>query len=51
MNFIKTQKGLNVLILDISDVDFVQNPECYHKMVQIILNHSTNEQRLVIEKI
>jgi len=51
MNFIKTQKGLNVLILDISDVDFVQNPESYHKMVQIILNHSTNEQRLVIKKI
>jgi len=51
MNFIKTQKDLNVLILDISDIDFVQNPEYYHKMVQIILNHTANEQGLVIEKI
>ena len=51
MNFIKTQKTLNVLILDISDVDFVQQPEYYHKMVQIILNHSVAEDRLVIKKI
>jgi deoxyadenosine/deoxycytidine kinase len=51
MNFIKTQKNLNVLILDISDVDFVQQPEYYHKMVQIILNHSVAEDRLVIKKI
>ena len=51
MNFIKTQKDLNVLILDISDIDFVLNPEYYHKMIQIILNHSVTKDRLIIKKI
>jgi deoxyadenosine/deoxycytidine kinase len=51
MNFIKMQKDLNVLILDISDIDFVQEPKYYHKMLQTILNHSDSDERLIIKKI
>jgi len=53
MNFIKTQKDLNILILDISDIDFVKNPEFYQKMVQQIFLHSQQktETGLVIQKI
>lgn len=51
MNFIKTQKDLNVLILDISDIDFVKNQEYYHKMVHTILTHHTQKEHLVIKKI
>ncbi len=49
MNFIKTQKDLNVLILDISDIDFVKNPEYYHKMVEIITDRKETDikQRIV----
>jgi len=39
MNFIKTRKDLNILILNISSIDFVQNPEYYQQMLQKILNH------------
>jgi len=45
MNFIKTQKDLNVLILDISDIDFVKNPEYYYQMVHKILNHAQKEKQ------
>jgi len=51
MNFIKTQKDLNVLILDISHIDFVKDPKYYHQMVQRILSHSTQEKQLIIEKL
>ncbi len=51
MNFIKTQKDLNILILDISDIDFVKNPEFYHKMVQMIFNHTASPGQLVIKKV
>jgi len=51
MNFIKTQKDLNVLILDISDIDFVKNPEYYHKMVHTIMAHHKQTEHLVIKKI
>jgi len=51
MNFIKTQKDLNILILDISDIDFVKNPEYYHKMVLTILEHAKKQERLSIQKI
>ena len=52
MNFIKTQKDLNILILDISDIDFVENPDYYYKMVHTILAYPEKEHReyLVIEK-
>ncbi len=51
MNFIKTQKDLNILILDISDIDFVKNPEYYHKMVLTILEHAQKQEKLSIQKI
>ncbi len=51
MNFIKTQKDLNILILDISDIDFVEEPKYYEMMVETILNQSTNKEKLVIKKI
>ncbi len=52
MNFIKTQKDLNILILDISDIDFVDNQDYYYKMVYTILSYPEKEHRehLVIEK-
>ncbi len=52
MNFIKTQKDLNILILDISDIDFVENPEYYYQMVHTILSYAQKDQpeHLVIEK-
>jgi len=52
MNFIKTQKDLNILILDISDIDFVENPEYYYQMVHKILSYAQKGQpeHLVIEK-
>jgi len=39
MNFIKTRKDLNILILNISSIDFVEHPEHYHQMLEVILNH------------
>ncbi len=51
MNFIKTQKDLNVLILDISNIDFVKEPKYYHQMIETILAHSSQEKQLIIEKI
>ncbi len=52
MNFIKTQNNLNILILDISDIDFVENPSYYYKMVHAILSFPGKERdaHLVIEK-
>ena len=52
MNFIKTQKDLNILILDISDIDFVENQQYYYQMVHKILSYAQKEQteHLVIEK-
>ncbi len=51
MNFIKTQKDLNILILDISNIDFVKEPKYYHKMIETILSHAPEKKQLVIEKI
>ncbi len=51
MNFIKTRKDLNILILDISDIDFVKEPKYYEQMTNIILNHSEKKEKLVIEKL
>ncbi len=51
MNFIKTQKDLNVLILDISDIDFVKNPEYYYQMVHKIVSHTPQKGELTISKL
>ena len=40
MNFIKTQPNLNTLIIDVSDLDFVNNNKDYIKIVAIIKNHN-----------
>ncbi|MCF2873654.1 MULTISPECIES: 2-amino-4-hydroxy-6-hydroxymethyldihydropteridine diphosphokinase [unclassified Tenacibaculum] len=40
-NFIKTQSDLNILIIDVSDLDFVNNPEDYHFIINKIKNHTT----------
>lgn len=39
-NFIKTQPDLNILIIDVSDLDFVNNPEDYHFIINKIKNHT-----------
>ncbi len=36
-NFIKSEKDLNTLIIDASDLDFVKNPEDYHLIIEKIL--------------
>ncbi len=35
-NFIKTEKNLNTLIIDVSDKDFVNNPEDYKDIIDLI---------------
>ncbi|MGB1043012.1 MAG: 2-amino-4-hydroxy-6-hydroxymethyldihydropteridine diphosphokinase [Tenacibaculum sp.] len=39
-NFIKTQPDLNILIIDVSDLDFVNNPDDYHFIINKIKNHT-----------
>ncbi|WP_272151686.1 2-amino-4-hydroxy-6-hydroxymethyldihydropteridine diphosphokinase [Tenacibaculum aiptasiae] len=39
-NFIKTQSDLNILIIDVSDLDFVNTPEDYHFIINKIKNHT-----------
>lgn len=38
LDFIKQQKGLKVLVLDVSNIDFVKNKNEYEKLKEIILN-------------
>ncbi len=38
LNFVKTEQHLNTLIIDISDKDFVNNPEDYVTIIDIIKN-------------
>lgn len=38
-NFIKTQQGLNTLIIDVSELDFVNNPIDYQLIIDKINNH------------
>ena len=38
-NFIKTQQDLNVLIIDVSELDFVNNPVDYQLIIDKINNH------------
>ena len=37
-NFIKTEQTLNTLIIDVSELDFVNNPGDYQKILKEILN-------------
>ncbi|WP_299160366.1 2-amino-4-hydroxy-6-hydroxymethyldihydropteridine diphosphokinase [uncultured Tenacibaculum sp.] len=39
-NFIKTEPALNILIIDVSDLDFVNKPEDYHFIINKIKNHT-----------
>jgi deoxyadenosine/deoxycytidine kinase len=36
-NFIQSEKNLNVLIIDVSEIDFVKRPEDYRKIVRDII--------------
>ena len=38
-NFIKTQQDLNVLIIDVSELDFVNNTADYQLIIDKINNH------------
>ncbi len=38
-NFIKTQSDLNILIIDVSELDFVNKPEDYQFIINKIKNH------------
>lgn len=38
-NFIKTQQDLNILIIDVSELDFVNNPTDYQLIIDKINNH------------
>jgi 2-amino-4-hydroxy-6-hydroxymethyldihydropteridine diphosphokinase len=40
-NFIKTEPKLNTLIIDVSELDFVNNPKDYTKVIQNIRKHET----------
>lgn len=39
-NFIKTQQDLNILVIDVSELDFVNNKEDYKAILQQIKSHS-----------
>jgi deoxyguanosine kinase len=39
-NFIKTQPDLNILIVDVSDLDFVNNPNDYETIINKIKNYN-----------
>jgi 2-amino-4-hydroxy-6-hydroxymethyldihydropteridine diphosphokinase len=38
-NFIKSEQNLNTLIIDVSEMDFVKNPEDYEEILKKIKNH------------
>lgn len=39
-NFIKTQPDLNILIIDVSEMDFVNNPDDYETIINKIKNYN-----------
>ncbi|MFL0069245.1 deoxynucleoside kinase, partial [Tenacibaculum maritimum] len=41
-NFIKTQQDLNILIIDVSKLDFVNNINDYHFIISKIKSHSNS---------
>lgn len=40
-NFIKTQQNLNILIIDVSELDFVNNPKDYRFIIDKINSHTS----------
>lgn len=40
-NFIKTQQDLNILVIDVSELDFVSNKEDYKTILKKIKNHNS----------
>ena len=42
INYIRTQQNLNVFLIDVSELDFVNNKEDYKKIIQQIKNFNTN---------
>ena len=43
LDYIKTQLGLNVLVIDISDVDFLKQPSDYYFILDAINKHLSNQ--------
>jgi deoxyadenosine/deoxycytidine kinase len=43
LDYIKTQLGLNVLVIDISDIDFLKNPADYYFILDAINKHLSNQ--------
>lgn len=43
LDYIKTQLGLNVLVLDISGLDFLKNPADYYFILNSIDEHLSNQ--------
>ncbi|MBP9600662.1 MAG: deoxynucleoside kinase, partial [Lutibacter sp.] len=39
VSFIQTEENLNSLIIDVSEMDFVNNPEDYKTIIEIIKNN------------
>jgi 2-amino-4-hydroxy-6-hydroxymethyldihydropteridine diphosphokinase len=45
INFIKTEQGLNTLIIDVSELDFVNNHKDYREILKIINTHPPSKER------
>ncbi|MFY8188293.1 MAG: 2-amino-4-hydroxy-6-hydroxymethyldihydropteridine diphosphokinase [Flavobacterium sp.] len=43
LDYIKTQLGLNVLVIDISDIDFLKQPSDYYFILDAINKHLSNQ--------
>lgn len=44
-NFIKTEQDLNTLIIDVSELDFVNNHKDYREVLKIINTHPPSKER------
>ena len=44
INFIKTEQDLNTLIIDVSELDFVNNNKDYREVLKIINTHSPSKE-------
>jgi deoxyadenosine/deoxycytidine kinase len=45
INFIKTEQDLNTLIIDVSELDFVNNHKDYREVLKIINTHPPSKER------
>ncbi len=50
LNFIQTENKLNVLIIDVSEMDFVNNPEDYRKIIKEIVHFKDHSVTSVSDK-